>query len=328
MSNDDIIIEARNITKRFGSFVAVDGVSFSCRRGEIVGFLGPNGAGKTTTMRVLTSYTPPSSGTAHIAGYDTISNSLEARRHLGYLPESVPLYDEMSVEGYLVYVARLRRLEDVWDRVDDALESVGLLDRAGSTIGTLSKGMRQRVGLAQAIMHEPDALILDEPTIGLDPRQVLDVREVIRGLGERHTILLSTHIMSEVEQLCDRVIMIFNGRIGTDMRLAEINRPEAGERLRLRMAVPDPMAAESLSRVPGVEAVTAGDAGNYELQTDGQDATRLAVVDTIHAGGWGLLELAEEKVTLESVFLRDLRAAEAAQMADAFAADLLAEEEE
>ena len=314
MSKNDIIIEAQNLTRTYGSFKAVDDVSFACRRGEIVGFLGPNGAGKTTTMRMLTGYMPPTSGAAFIAGHNTLTESLQARRRLGYLPETVPLYDEMTVEDYLGFVGRVRRLDNLWDRVDDALEAVSLLDRAESFISALSKGMRQRVGLAQAIMHEPDALILDEPTIGLDPQQVVDIRDLIARLGKKHTILLSTHIMSEVEQICDRVIMVFNGRIGADMQLKDLLGTGAAPALSLQLALPTSETVAALQAVEGVIAAVAEADGLYRLEYDGQDETRLRLVDRVQEKGWGLLGLQSERMTLESAFLRQMRAADALRL--------------
>ena len=184
-TTDDVLIRAENLSKQYGRFTAVQNLSFTCKKGEIVGFLGPNGAGKTTTMRMLTGYLPPTEGEAFIAGYNTMTQSLEARQRLGYLPETVPLYKEMSVEGYLAFVGRLQKVDNLWERIDEVLEMVGLLERAESLVGNLSKGMRQRVGLAQALLHNPDVLILDEPTIGLDPAQIIEVRELITTLGEK-----------------------------------------------------------------------------------------------------------------------------------------------
>ncbi|MEM7333921.1 MAG: ABC transporter ATP-binding protein, partial [Chloroflexota bacterium] len=187
---DKIMIEADGLTKTYANYTAVNNLSFACEKGEIVGFLGPNGAGKTTTMRMLTGYMPPTSGDAYIGGYHTISESLPARQTLGYLPETVPLYPEMRVEGYLEFIGRVRQIDNVWDRVDEVLEQVNLLDRAESFINSLSKGMRQRVGLAQALMHDPDVLILDEPTIGLDPAQIVEIRDIIADVGRQRTVLL------------------------------------------------------------------------------------------------------------------------------------------
>lgn len=202
------MIDVERITKQYGDFTALQDVSFHVGKGEVVGFLGPNGAGKTTTMRILAGFVPPTSGSAQIAGHDVFFDSLEARRRIGYLPETVPLYNEMTVLGYLDYMSKLRGIRDRVDAVEAAIEATSLSDRAGTIIGKLSKGYRQRVGLAQALVHDPEVLILDEPTIGLDPKQILEVRELIRELGKDHTVILSTHILPEVSQICSRVIII------------------------------------------------------------------------------------------------------------------------
>jgi ABC-2 type transport system ATP-binding protein len=261
-------------------------------------------------MRILTGYMPPTSGRATIAGHDTIADSIAARKRLGYLPETVPLYPEMSVEGYLAFMARVRRVENVWERVDDVLEAVDLLDRAESFIGSLSKGMRQRVGLAQAMIHDPDVLILDEPTIGLDPRQVVEVRELIKDLGQRHTILLSTHILSEVEQICDRVIMIINGHIWADMPMAQIMGGGDSRTVLLTLANPSPDTLPVLSNLAGVTAVQQDGERRYAISYGGQEATRLGIAATAVNAGWGLLDLTTDRLTLESVFLEKLREAE------------------
>ena len=325
---DNIMIAAESLTKVYGSHTAIDNISFSCRKGEIVGFLGPNGSGKTTTMRILTGYMPATSGAAFIAGHDTIADSIAARKRLGYLPETVPLYPEMTVEGYLSFMGRVRRIEGLWERVDDVLESVDLLDRAESYIGSLSKGMRQRVGLAQAMIHDPDVLILDEPTIGLDPRQVVEVRELIKELGKRHTILLSTHILSEVEQICDRVIMIINGHIWADMPMAQIVGEGDVRYLTLELANPAEDALLRLSEFAGVEAVTQEGEKRFRLTYDGQERTRRVVSEAAVHSGWGLLELRTHKPTLESVFLQKLREAELMQTAVQDNARIVTEEEE
>jgi ABC-2 type transport system ATP-binding protein len=317
MPNDALMIEAENLTKRYGGFTAVNNLTFSCKAGEVVGFLGPNGAGKTTTMRMLTGYLPPTSGQAFIAGHNTLAESLEARRRLGYLPETVPLYPEMSVEGYLAFVGKLRRVDNLWERIDDVLEAVDLLDRAESFVGKLSKGMRQRLGLAQALLHEPDVLILDEPTIGLDPAQIREVRQLITELGKNHTILLSTHILTEVEQICNRVIMIFDGEIRADMPLQEA--VGGAESLRLKLAASTeetPAALASLSGVGGVEAVGLNE---WLLQVDGRDETRSGVAATAVNAGWGLLELTPFKPSLETVFLNKMKETELARAEAAYA---------
>jgi ABC-2 type transport system ATP-binding protein len=209
------MIQVEGLTKYYGNYAAIDNISFHADAGEIVGFLGPNGAGKTTTMRILTGFMPPSEGRATVAGFDVYEDSLEVRKRIGYLPETVPLYKEMSVWQYVDYMAALHGLRgaDRDDRVEETLDKVGMLERADSMIDSLSKGMRQRVGLAQALVHQPQVLILDEPTIGLDPRQVREVRQLIRDVGAERTVLLSTHILSEVSQLCSRILVINKGKI-------------------------------------------------------------------------------------------------------------------
>jgi len=218
------MIEVRNLTKAYGSFVAVNGISFKAEQGQILGFLGPNGAGKTTTMRIITGYMPATSGTVLINGLDIFTNSLEARRLIGYLPENPPLYSDMRVEGYLRFVAKLRGVKRsaVEPALDHVLQVCGLADMAHRICGQLSKGYRQRVGLAQALIHDPPVLVLDEPTIGLDPRQIHEIRELIRGLSGQRTIVLSTHILPEVSQICDKVVIINDGRIVLEEQLAQL----------------------------------------------------------------------------------------------------------
>ena len=210
------MIQVNGLTKDYGARRAIDNLTFDAKQGEIVGFLGPNGAGKTTTMRILTGYMPPSDGTATVAGYDVVEESLEVRKRVGYLPETVPLYDDMTALEYLKFMANLRRVPNPEERAFETLEGVNLAERADSYIGTFSKGMRQRVGLAQALIHQPEVLILDEPTIGLDPAQVVEIRSAIREIGKDRTVLLSTHILSEAQQICDRVLIINKGKIVTE----------------------------------------------------------------------------------------------------------------
>ncbi len=303
-----IMIKAENLTKVYDTYTAIRDINFQCKKGEIVGFLGPNGAGKTTTMRILTGYMPPTNGTASIAGYDTVTQSMDARRRLGYLPETVPLYPEMSVEGYLAFVGRLRGIKDLWNRVDDVLEMVDLLDRADSHISKLSKGMRQRVGLAQALIHNPDVLILDEPTIGLDPGQIIDVRQLIKSLGQDRTVLLSTHILSEVEQICDRAIIIIAGKVWADISLRDLGQ---GEEKALTLKLAQPGDAAALSSTQGVYTVQSIDANHLRVVFDGRDDTRSQIAQAVISQGWGLLEMSNERLSLESLFLRYLREAEA-----------------
>ena len=210
------MIQVNGLTKYYGARRAIDNLTFDAEQGEIVGFLGPNGAGKTTTMRILTGYMPPTDGTAVVAGYDVVEESMEVRKRVGYLPETVPLYEDMTALDYLKFMADLRRIPNAEERAYETLEGVNLHDRADSYIGTFSKGMRQRVGLAQALIHRPEVLILDEPTIGLDPAQVVEMRNVIREIGKDRTVLLSTHILSEAQQICDRVLIINKGQIVTE----------------------------------------------------------------------------------------------------------------
>src|SRR5512136_501118 len=207
------MIRVEGLTKDYGARRAISDLTFEANQGEIVGFLGPNGAGKTTTMRILTGYMPPTDGNASVAGYDVVAESLEVRKRVGYLPETVPLYSDMTALEYLTFMADLRQIPESEDRAFEALEMVGMDTRAASHIGNLSKGMRQRMGLAQALIHHPEVLILDEPTIGLDPAQVVEVRNMIREMGKQRTVLLSTHILSEAQQLCDRVLIINKGKI-------------------------------------------------------------------------------------------------------------------
>jgi ABC-2 type transport system ATP-binding protein len=215
------MIEVRNLTKRYGDLTAIEDVSFSVASGEILGFLGPNGAGKTTTMRILTGFMPASGGTATVDGFDVFENSFEVRKRIGYLPESPPLYTDMTVEGYLYFVARIKGMARaaIGEATDRALEVCGLTEVRHRLTGHLSKGFRQRVGLAQALIHNPPVLVLDEPTIGLDPRQIIEIRKLIRHLAGDRTVILSTHILPEVSQICEKVVILAAGRIALEERM-------------------------------------------------------------------------------------------------------------
>ncbi|MBN1201000.1 MAG: ATP-binding cassette domain-containing protein [Anaerolineae bacterium] len=300
-----MMIEVKDLTKCYGRFVALDSISFNAQEGEIVGFLGPNGAGKTTTMRILTGYMPPSAGTARIAGLDVFDDSLEMRHHVGYLPETVPLYRDMTVRGYLNFVAKLRGIERRRQRIDDVLERVGMTDRARSLIRNLSKGMRQRVGLAQAIVHDPGVLILDEPTIGLDPHQVQDLRVLIRELGQTRTVMLSTHILSEAEQVCDRVIIIDRGRIVAQDTPGHLqDRLHRGGRLFVRVGnqPSGSNVVRVLRDVPGVEAAEPHSDG-YIVRAKPRADIRAALASAVVGHGMELLELRPWAITLEEIFL-------------------------
>jgi len=303
------MIEAHDLSRRYGDFTAVDGVSFAAADREILGMLGPNGAGKTTTIRMITGFLPPTAGRVTIAGRDLFESPTEVRRHLGYLPENVALYPEMRVEEYLLYRARLEGLAggEVRTAVGEAVERCMLEEVRHQIIGTISKGFRQRVGLATAILHRPGVLVLDEPTVGLDPKQIISIRELIRELGRERTLLLSTHILPEVELLCDRVIIIDRGRIAAEgtpesLRQSWVGNP--GLRVTLKDA---PAAAPAvLEGLAGVLAVRsgAGGPGSFVLECDRAADPREEVFRAAVERGWVLLELALERPSLEEVFVR------------------------
>ncbi|MFQ5858804.1 MAG: ABC transporter ATP-binding protein, partial [Anaerolineae bacterium] len=298
------MIEVESLTKTYGDFVAIEDVSFRVLRGEVLGFLGPNGAGKTTTMRILTGYMPPTDGRATVAGFDVFHDSLEARRRIGYLPETVPLYSEMTVAGYLDFVAQLRGVDDRWDRIDRVMDQVDIADRADDLIGQLSKGYRQRVGLAQALVHDPAALILDEPTIGLDPKQIIEVRELIRSLSGERTVILSTHILSEASQLCERVLIINNGRIVAEDTPEQLTaRLEGAERVRVTLAPGADGVPEVLGAIDGVEDVTSVGDGKFDVTCALGAELRPVLARRIVERGWSLLELRPVGMSLEDVFL-------------------------
>jgi len=293
------------LTKRYGARTAIQEISFSVERGEILGFLGPNGAGKTTTMRILSGYLPPSEGSASIAGHDVFGDSLAARRNVGYLPESVPLYPEMTVGGYLDYMARLRRLPSRRAAIQRAMELVHIADRSRDRIGKLSKGYRQRVGLAQALLHDPPVLILDEPTVGLDPRQIIEVRELIRDLGGERTIILSTHILPEVSQLCGRVIILSEGQIAAiDTPEGLTARLQGAERVFMQVAHSAADIAAQLGAVDGVQEVQDRGGGVFEIQCARERDLRTTLAELAVGRGWGLLELRPVGMSLEEIFLK------------------------
>ncbi len=303
------MIEAQNLTRRYGDFTAVDGISLSVKEGEILGMLGPNGAGKTTTIRMVTGFLPPTEGRVTVAGKDLFEAPREARRQVGYLPENVALYTEMRVSEYLAYRARLEGLSRAEARaaIPVAMERCLLADVRNQIIGTLSKGYRQRVGLATAILHNPRVLVLDEPTVGLDPKQIIAIRELIRELGREHTLLLSTHILPEVELLCQRVVIIDQGKIvaeGTPESLREGWTGNPGVRVTFKESPAE--AAETLSQIPGVVGVRpgAGD-GSWVLDCERGADLREEVFRAAVERGWVLLELARERgATLEDIFVR------------------------
>ncbi len=300
------MIDVQNLTKTYGPRLAIDNLTFHANKGEILGFLGPNGAGKTTTMRILTGYMPPTSGTARIAGYDVVDDSLEVRKRVGYLPETVPLYPDMTVIDYLIFMGKLRRTPNVEDRAWEVLERVGMAERAGSFIGSLSKGMRQRVGLAQAIIHKPEVLILDEPTIGLDPTQVVEVRELVKEIGREHTVILSTHILAEAQQLCDRVLIINQGKIvAEDTPQALQLRLQGGRRIIVEVHGDKIDALEKrLSGLPGVRGVGAISQGRLEILVEENEELRPLIARTVLENGYDLLEMRLAEMSLEDIFLQ------------------------
>ncbi len=304
------MIEVQHLTKRYGRVTAVEDVSFRVERGEILGFLGPNGAGKTTTMRILTGYMPATAGKALVAGFDVFDQPLEAKRRTGYLPETPPLYPDMTVREYLTFVASLKGIpgRDRRTRVTSAMERTRVADMAERHCGKLSKGYRQRVGLAQAIIHNPDVLILDEPTAGLDPKQIIETRQLIKELAGDHTIILSTHILPEVAQTCQRVVIINHGKV------VAIDTPDnltaglrGSETLYVQVDASGADAAATLAQVPGVTRVTAADAHGaatgYEVEGARDQDVRRALARTVVERGWGLLELRPMRMSLEEIFL-------------------------
>jgi len=298
------MIEVSNLTKRYGNHLAVDHISFKAKPGEVVGLLGPNGAGKTTTMRMLTGFTPPSEGKASIAGHDIANDSIEARRCVGYLPERVPVYPDMTVRGYVTFWAKLRGARNVRASVNAALEHVQLTDRQHVLIRHLSKGLRQRLGLAQALVHNPPVIILDEPTIGIDPQQVIEVRESVRALGKDHTVLFSTHILTEAEQVCDRVLIMDRGKIIAQGNPADLRKKlQPGTALYIEIGgAAAKKASDLLKAIPGVESVQS-EGNGFIVHVKPEQDIRAAVSERVVKAGYTLLEMRAVKSSLESIFL-------------------------
>jgi len=305
------MIDVQNLTKRYGRTTAVDGISFKVEKGEILGFLGPNGAGKTTTMRILTCYLPATDGTASVAGYDVFKNPLEVKKRVGYLPETPPLYPDMQVGEFLEFCARIKGVAPAQRaaRLDEAIGKARVGDVRGKQIGRLSKGYRQRVGLAQAMLHDPDIVILDEPTSGLDPNQIVEIRSLIKEIGQEKTVILSTHILPEVQATCSRVVIISGGKLVADGTPDELRKRERGGRYRVVVesnGVPKDAIRDRLASLAGVASceVIAAEDGSHAFAIDGGSGGDLrkpifrAAVDN----RWTLLELARESASLEDVF--------------------------
>jgi gliding motility-associated transport system ATP-binding protein len=305
------LIKVENLSKRYAAKTAIEGVSFEVQKGEILGFLGPNGAGKTTTMRIVTGFMPASGGTVRVDGFDVFDNPLDVRRRIGYLPENPPLYPEMDVAGYLRFVAKIKGVPK--DRLDSevarVMERVSITDVRERIIAKLSKGYKQRVGIAQALLGDPPVLILDEPTIGLDPKQILEVRELIKGLAGNHTVVLSTHILPEVEQTCHRVIIIDHGRIvAVDTPQNLRFQLQGAERIFIEVAGPASEVSAKLKSTPGVINVRELDArdGQHRFQIEGElhKDIRSDLARAVVQSGWGLLELQSASMSLEDIFLK------------------------
>lgn len=304
------MIRVENLTRYYGNFPAIEDVTFDVEKGEILGFLGPNGAGKSTTMRILTCYLPATSGRATVAGFDVFEQSMEVRKRIGYLPEHPPLYPDLTVETYLDFVAKIKGVpaKERQRAIDEVISDVGLEEVRKRTIRKLSKGFKQRVGLAQALVHNPEVLILDEPTVGLDPKQIIEVRELIKNLAGKHTVVLSTHILPEVSMTCDRVLIIDKGRVvaeDTPQNLAA--KVKSAERIVMEVEGPQDQIKEKLAAINGVKHVSVervNGTSRYIIDTDLKQDIRKELASTVVTNGWGLLEMRPMDVSLEEVFLR------------------------
>jgi ABC-2 type transport system ATP-binding protein len=304
------VIEVQHLTKKYGPVTAVEDVSFRVERGEIFGFLGPNGAGKTTTMRILTGYMPATEGKAVVAGFDVFDQPIEAKRRTGYLPETPPLYPDMTVAEYLSFVAKIKGVPggERTNRIRSVMDRTRITDMAARQCGKLSKGYKQRVGLAQALIHNPDVLILDEPTAGLDPKQIIETRQLIKELAGDHTIILSTHILPEVSQTCQRVVIINKGRVvAVDTPDNLTSRLRGAETLYVQVDAAGADVSTSLGRIPGVTRVAVADRRDgvlgYEIEGSRDTDVRRELARAVVTNGWGLLELRPMRVSLEEVFL-------------------------
>lgn len=306
------MIEAEKLTKYYEKVAAIEDVSFTVEKGEIVGFLGPNGAGKTTTMRILAGFLPPSSGTARVAGYDILTDSLQVRRRIGYLPESVPLYTDMKVAAYLEFIGELKGLErrERRRKIAEIMERCRVTEVQRVLIGALSRGYRQRVGIAQALLNDPEVLILDEPTVGLDPKQIIEIRQLIKELSGQCTIILSTHILPEVSMICQRVIIINEGHIiAVDSPENLTTRLQSSAKLLVTVEGPADLIGAALTGLPGVLRVEAKEetrdsAVSFVVESERSRDLRREVSRVIIDRGWGLLELRPADMTLEEVFIR------------------------
>jgi len=305
------VIQVQSLTRYYGAKPAIEGVTFEVQSGEILGFLGPNAAGKTTTMRILTCFMPASSGTAKVAGFDVRTQSMEVRKRIGYLPENPPIYPEMTVVSYLDFVAKIKGVDgrDRKKRIEETMAQTAITDVKDSVIRKLSKGYKQRVGLAQALVHNPEVLILDEPTIGLDPKQIIEVRELIRDLAEKHTVILSTHILPEVSATCQRVVIINKGKVVAEDTPKNLTAKVRGaNRLVVEAKGPKEQVQKKLASISGVKQVgvdgLVGDSSRYNIDCEMGRDVRPEIAQAIVQSGWGLLELRSRDASLEDVFLQ------------------------
>ena len=304
------MIEVENLTKDYGHYRALDDISFSVGKGEILGFLGPNGAGKTTAMRILTCYFPPTKGRVMVAGYDCSEDSLNVRKRIGYLPERVPLYEDMKVDDYLTFVAGIKGMpaRETKRKVAQVMDDCGLSEVSGKMISAISRGYRQRVGLAQALVNDPEVLILDEPTVGLDPKQIKEIRKLIKELAGRHTVILSTHILPEVSLLCGRVVIINNGKLVAEDTPENLTA-ESAPRMLLRIKGDAHKITQELDRLDGVKGVekeqlAAKDSYGFIVTFDDKKPVRQGIHSMIEKNNWDLIEMRPMEMTLEDVFIK------------------------
>jgi ABC-2 type transport system ATP-binding protein len=295
-------IEIKELVKTYGEQRAVDAISFQVARGEIVGFLGPNGAGKSTTMKILTGYLGQDSGEARVCGLSVNEQPLETKKKIGYLPEANPLYPDMYVREYLDFIADVHHVADKKTRIDAVIDLVGLTPESKKKLGQLSKGYKQRVGLAAALIHNPEVLILDEPTSGLDPNQIIEIREVIKALGKDKTVLFSSHILQEVEALCDRVVIINKGKLVADSSLSKLRQESRGSNTVIRVGFREQLEPAELEQLKQVEKVSRPNDHEWELQTPAPDAVKKQLLELALQNNWNILTLQSENQSLEAIF--------------------------
>ena len=294
-----VVIEG--LTKIYGKQKAIDNISFKAKKGEVLGFLGPNGAGKTTTMKIITCFIPQSEGIARVSGFDVQTHPMEVRARIGYLPEHNPLYKDLYVKEYLSFVAGMHKIKNKKSRVAEMIERTGLEREQNKIIGTLSKGYRQRVGLAQAMLHDPEVLILDEPTSGLDPNQLAEIRALVKQLGEEKTVIFSTHIMQEVQAICDRVLIINNGQLVANDTIATLQQRVSGETI-ITIELAESIQKEQLVKLPHINEIKAIGTNRWTISTAKNQDTRAKIFELVVANKWTLLEMKKEQFSVENVF--------------------------